>query len=223
MDFNFSFYINIIIKLLLSLVLGGLIGLERESLNRPAGFRTHILVCVGSTLTMLVSLSLCEKYPFNADPGRVAAQVVSGIGFLGAGTIIKEGATIRGLTTAASLWTISSIGLAIGSDYYFGAIVATLFVLGTLLSLSKFEETLVKRRYQYIVYIDMEDKPGQLGKIGSKMGERNISIKNIKMFHSAEDKLSIELLIRLPADTKIDSVLRELAKIEGVYNVYVDM
>ncbi len=222
MDFNVSVYINIIIKLLLSVVLGGLIGLERESLNRPAGFRTHILVCVGSTLTMLVSLSIFERYPFNADPGRVAAQVVSGIGFLGAGTIIKEGPTVRGLTTAASLWTVASIGLAIGSNYYFGAIIATLLVLGTLLSLSKLEEILAKRRHEYIVYIDMKDRPGQLGKIGSKIGERNVSIKNIKMFHSEENKLSVELLVRLPVDTKIDSVLRELTKIEGVYDAYIE-
>jgi putative Mg2+ transporter-C (MgtC) family protein len=218
----FDFYKEVLIKLFLSVVLGGLIGLERESLNRPAGFRTHILVCVGSTLTMLVSITIYKQYQFNADPGRIAAQVVSGIGFLGAGTIIKEGPTVRGLTTAASLWTVASIGLAIGSGYYFGAIVATLFVLITLLSLTRIENIVIRKRHYNLVNLIIEDRPGQLGKIGSKLGEKNINIKNIKMFHLEGNKISVELLLRIPADCKVDEILNELLAIDGIYDVDVE-
>src|SRR5690554_2770579 len=101
--------VEIAIRLVLSVVLGGLIGLERESHGRPAGFRTHILVCIGSTLVMIISAYAFMEFstgrPGGYDPGRIAAQVISGIGFLGAGTIMREGANVRGLTTAASLWT----------------------------------------------------------------------------------------------------------------------
>ena len=119
-------YPEILARLLISTVLGGIIGIEREASNRPAGFRTHILVSVGSTLIMLVSM---YAIPQPADRARIAAQVVSGIGFLGAGTILRTGNHIRGLTTAASLWVCAGIGLAIGSGYYFGGVVTAMIVL----------------------------------------------------------------------------------------------
>ena len=108
---------EMIARLFLAAILSGLVGYEREIHGRLAGFRTHILVCVGSTLIMLTSMYIFEIYRGLAtpDPARIAAQVVSGIGFLGAGTIIRFKASVRGLTTAASLWTIAGIGLAVGS------------------------------------------------------------------------------------------------------------
>ena len=132
---------EIIIKLALAAVLGGLIGLERESLSRPAGLRTYTLVCVGSALAMVVSLDMYYQYyqTVNADPGRIAAQVVSGIGFLGAGTIMREGATVRGLTTAAGLWVVACIGLAVGVGLYIPAIVSTAIILFVLIYFVKFE------------------------------------------------------------------------------------
>lgn len=109
----------------------------------------YILVCVGSTLTMLISIGMFELYKgrTNVDPARIASQVVNGIGFLGAGTIIREGATVKGLTTAASLWTISAIGLAIGSGFYYAASITTLLTFITLISLSKFENRIIKKDY----------------------------------------------------------------------------
>ena len=132
---------EIIIKLALAAVLGGLIGLERESLSRPAGLRTYTLVCVGSALAMVVSLDMYYQYyqTVNADPGRIAAQVVSSIGFLGAGTIMREGATVRGLTTAAGLWVVACIGLAVGVGLYIPAIVSTAIILFVLIYFVKFE------------------------------------------------------------------------------------
>ncbi len=117
----------ILIKLLISATLGGFIGYERERQNRWAGFRTHILVCMGSCLIMITSVEVAaiNGGMFTADPGRLAAQVVSGIGFLGAGTILHSPSRIRGLTTAATLWIMAGIGLAVGVGLYWAAFTAT--------------------------------------------------------------------------------------------------
>lgn len=126
--------IEALFRLVLAGIFGGIIGFEREHSHRPAGFRTHILVAVGSALIMLTSGFMFVEFKgqTNFDPGRLGAQVISGIGFLGAGTILREGFSIKGLTTAASLWTVSCVGLATGIGYYEGAAIATLFILITL-------------------------------------------------------------------------------------------
>jgi len=131
---------QIIIRLLLAAILGGLVGFERERHNkRMAGFRTHILVCVGAALIMLTSLFIFDLYGNRApvDPARIAAGVITGIGFLGAGTIIRSKVSVIGLTTAASLWTISGIGLAIGCGFYVASCTATVIVLAALYLLRK--------------------------------------------------------------------------------------
>lgn len=132
---------QMMLRLLLALALGGIIGIERESHEKAAGFRTHILVCLGACLIMLTSMHIFDIYKGVAtvDPARIAAQVVSGIGFLGAGTILRFRATVVGLTTAASLWAISGIGLAVGSGLYTVSIFTTVLILICLLVLSKVE------------------------------------------------------------------------------------
>ena len=137
-SFDISIILISIVRLTLAVVLGGVIGWEREHTNRPAGLRTHEVVCIGATLCMMVSEFVSQKYGTLIDPTRIGAQVISGIGFLGAGTIIKEGFSVKGLTTAASLWCVSCIGLAIGAGFYSGAIIATLFIYCTLLIMKKF-------------------------------------------------------------------------------------
>ena len=131
---------QIILRLIAGALLGGLVGFERERHNRKiAGFRTHILVCVGSTLIMLTSIYVFELYAGMGpvDPSRIAAGVITGIGFLGAGTIIRSETTVTGLTTAASLWAISGVGLAVGCGFYLAAFVATSLVLAALYLLRK--------------------------------------------------------------------------------------
>ena len=132
---------EVVLRLCLSVILSGLVGMERTVKGRAAGFRTHILVCVGSTLIMLTGLHLFHQYHAvtQMDPARLAAQVVSGVGFLGAGTIIHFRDSIRGLTTAASVWASAGIGLAVGSGFYVGAVTTTLLVLVALLLLSRLE------------------------------------------------------------------------------------
>ena len=118
----------ILMQLGISTVLGGLIGIMREREKKSAGLRTHILVCLGSTLLMVLSISMAQQFP-GSDAGRIAAQVITGIGFIGAGTIIQAGQSVRGLTTAASIWVTCAIGLAVGANLYFAASVTTLIAL----------------------------------------------------------------------------------------------
>lgn len=213
---------EIMFRLTLACILGGLIGLERESLNRPAGLRTYTLVCVGSALAMIVSLDMYFAYyhTVNADPGRIAAQVISGIGFLGAGTIMREGATVRGLTTAAGLWVVACIGLAVGAGLYMPAVATTVLVLFVLIYFVRFERKVTGlREYKGLVLI-VEDRPGQVGIIGSILGEMGVSIKNIQLNRMEnDDELEIELLVSLPGDVSIGEVVQELSEARGVKNI----
>ncbi len=127
--------VELVVRIVLSLLLGGLIGLERELGKEPAGLRTHMLVSLGATLFTIMSFSIG-----GAEPERIAANIVVGIGFLGAGAIFKEQDRVKGLTTAADLWVIAAVGMAIGLGYYFMAIVSTAFVLAILVAKRLFSE-----------------------------------------------------------------------------------
>lgn len=125
------------VKLMVAILAGGAIGLERELRGKPAGLRTNILICLGSTLLMDLSMRIAKDY--NGDPGRIAAQVVTGIGFLGAGTILHTRGTITGLTSAATIWVVAAIGLTTGAGYMFEALAATITVMFVLRGLGWFE------------------------------------------------------------------------------------
>jgi len=212
---------EIIFKLALAGVLGGLIGLERESLSRPAGLRTYTLVCIGSALAMIVSIDIYLQYyqTVNADPGRIAAQVISGIGFLGAGTIMREGATVQGLTTAAGLWVVACIGLAVGSGLYVPAIATTILILFVLIYFIKFEARFTGSREFKGVVLIVEDKPGQVGAIGSILGDLCVLIKNIQLTQIENNYLEIELLLQVPAGLSVDQVIEELSNLKGLRNI----
>lgn len=213
---------EIIFKLALACILGALIGLERESLNRPAGLRTYTLVCVGSTLAMIVSIDIYMQYyqTVNADPGRIAAQVISGIGFLGAGTIMREGASVRGLTTAAGLWVVACIGLAVGVGLYIPAVVTTILILFVLIYFIRFEQFFTGLREYKGLVIVVEDRPGQVGNIGSILGDMGVLIKNIQLNHMEnEDNLEVELLIELPSGMKISDVIEELSSMKELKSI----
>ena len=137
-------------RLLLITLLAGCIGYERERQGRAAGLRTHILVGLGACLVMLTGLHLRATIQgsFDIDPTRMAAQVISGIGFLGAGTILQHRASVRGLTTAASLWTVGGLGLAVGSGFLFAAVAATIIVLVTLFGLAHLDRRIRNERSQ---------------------------------------------------------------------------
>jgi len=151
---------NMVLKLVISALLGGLIGLERETHGRPAGLRTHILVCLGSTLFTLSSYSIAGTF---FDPARVTAQIVTGIGFLGAGTIMRQGSVVRGLTTAASIWTVAAIGIAvaIGGAMLPVAVAATVLVGVTLFFVPTIERRALGRANErwLTVVVKEENEP----------------------------------------------------------------
>lgn len=132
---------TMVMRLCVSLVLGAAVGVERQTRRRDAGMRTFTLICLGSTLAMLISIWIPQTFPnfLNGDPGRIAAQVLSGIGFLGAGAIIQSRGSVHGLTTAACIWAVAVIGLAVGAGMYAGAAISTAILILVLLSLEKLE------------------------------------------------------------------------------------
>lgn len=211
----------VLLRILLASIMGGLIGWERESHDRPAGFRTHILVCVGSALVMIVSVSIffLLQESSRVDPSRIAAQVVSGIGFLGAGTIIREGISVKGLTTAASLWAVAGIGLAVGAGLYFSAFITTIVVFVSLYFLSQMEFRRGKKGLKE-VYIRVKDKPGVLGRIGSFFGDRRINIKKISMEESDKpNQVLIYLKVLISSDIDVDNLTGEITLLEEVYEI----
>jgi putative Mg2+ transporter-C (MgtC) family protein len=148
MDDILAKYGTYFIKILTAVLCGGLIGLEREISRKPAGLKTNILICMGATIYMIVSDLVAREtgMPAGADPGRIAAQVVTGIGFIGAGCIIRSGESIAGITTAATIWIVAALGLVIGIGYPLLAIFFTLMVLAVLVGVRKLEQTFKTRR-----------------------------------------------------------------------------
>lgn len=138
-----AFRLDLGLKMLIAILAGGGIGLERELRNKPAGLRTNILICVGSALLMDLSIGVAGE---GGDPGRIAAQVVTGIGFLGAGTILHTRGTITGLTSAATIWVVAAIGLTVGAGYEFEALAATATVMLVLRGLGWIEGNYLRRR-----------------------------------------------------------------------------
>lgn len=207
---------DMIIRLCLAAVLSGCIGYEREVHGRLAGLRTHILVGVGSTLIMLTSMHIFDIYSGVAtpDPGRIAAQVVSGIGFLGAGTIIRFKASVRGLTTAASLWTVAGLGLAVGAGLFIAATVTTILALSALFFLNRLERVMIRKDWYKTLEIDTKAGASQLQEIRSLLSEYDVEIKDfdVKKSSSSEDliiKISVKLLTN-EYDNEMISKIREL-------------
>ena len=212
--------LEVVLRLILSAVIGGAIGIEREASNRPAGFRTHILVSVGSTLIMLVSAYGMGE---GADPARLAAQVVSGIGFLGAGTILRTGNHIKGLTTAASLWVCAGIGLAIGAGFYLGGVVTAAIVLISLIALGNVEVN-VLRGANKLVRVAATDRAGLIGDIGTVFGEYNISIRNVTIDDIKDDgegpgKIEIKFYVKKPINLNLQGLYDSLFHIRDIDEV----
>lgn len=174
---------NILLRLLLSMLMGGLIGWERERSNHAAGLRTHILVCLGSTLIMLLSIygfaDFVAEVNVRIDPARLATAVITGIGFLGAGTILFTGKSITGLTTAASIWVVGAIGLAIGAGFYFAAIVSTFLILLNLIVFNKLEQRYIRGSKLHLITIHAANAPGLLDGLSAMLKNEGFIIKKL--------------------------------------------
>ena len=165
-------------KLLLSLLLGSVIGLERRRKGQIAGMRTFSLICMGATLAMLVSIYIPQEYMGlkNGDPGRIAAQVISGIGFLGAGAIIQMKGSVKGLTTAAGIWMTAAIGLAVGAGMYMIATIAVVFILFILAFAERYEQSLFKAGESKIIRVKTHGIVENLAPYRQVFSEYNIHI-----------------------------------------------
>lgn len=217
--------LEILLKIFLACVLGGIIGLERESVNRPAGFRTHILVSVGATVVMITNIELVSQMIQIVDvqPGRFGAAVISGIGFLGAGTIIKNKNTVKGLTTAASLWSTACIGLALGSGLYTIALAATFFVFLTLEFFPKIEGKLSSSKYSKIK-ITTINSVGQLSRISQSFEKLHVNVLGIKTEHDVDDDDEIIILfkVKCPDKNKKTKIIEHLTNLKGITEVELD-
>ena len=210
--------LSVIIRLALSVLIGGIIGTERGLRNRPAGFMTYVLVCSGSTLIMLTNQYISSIIP-GTDPTRLGAQVVSGIGFLGAGTIIvTRKDEIRGLTTAAGLWVAAGLGLAVGVGFYVGSIVGCLFIVFVLVSLKRIDIYIKQHAKSMEVYLEYDSSFSirTLSEFVEKQGFELFDIQrgNVKSLKKELGTLifSLGLLKR----TNHQDVLKSLYTIKGV-------
>lgn len=148
----------VVIRLLSATLVGGAIGWERGNHGRAAGLRTHIVVCLGACLASMIGIYTSQTFQFGGDPNRIAAQVVSGIGFLGVGTIIiGQSSQVTGLTTAAGLWTTAIVGLALGSGFYWASFLATLIIIATMTALAQLERRIRVKRVREQAYIELKD------------------------------------------------------------------
>jgi len=213
--------IEIFGRLFLATVLGGVIGHEREIRHHNAGLRTHMLVCVSSALIGLGSLIIFEQYKniTSMDPLRVGAQVISGIGFLGAGAILKDGSTVKGLTTAASLWGVAAIGLFVGFGLIIPTLVATFIIYLSLDVVKYYSNYLIKKRSFTAIDIYAKDVIGQIGEIGAILFNHGVSIKKINIENLEEDDIVIHLMVEAPKNKRLEILGTELQKVSGVTGV----
>jgi putative Mg2+ transporter-C (MgtC) family protein len=206
----------VLLRLFVAAALGGAIGLERELRERQAGLRTHLVVSVGAALFTLVSAYGFADFGSRVDPTRIAAQIVSGIGFLGAGAIIRQGLSVRGLTTAASLWLVAAIGMAAGAGYWEGALIATLGALLTLGPLRTIAFRIISRwrpaRDRLLVEIPAGGSPAPIIDAIERAGSRVLSLDVTQ----EGDRRSVSAEVELPPGT---TAVAGVAEIDGVLEV----
>jgi putative Mg2+ transporter-C (MgtC) family protein len=211
----------ILVRILASLLAGFLLGLERQIHRQPAGLKTHILICTGSTLLMIVSMLLSGTLsvmngatPRFGDPARLAAQVVSGIGFLGGGAIIRQGFNIKGLTTAATIWVSAAIGLSIGMGAYFAAGVTLAAVLFTLILMEKFETRFFPAKNIKTLYLVFEEKYFNYDALVHELEGMKIAVGNMDVSKTvASDRIKLSLQVHIPAKIDLDLLTETLKRI----------
>lgn len=208
--------IEILLKIILAAVLGGIIGLERELSHKEAGLRTNILIAIGSTLLTIISIKIAEMSK-TADPGRLAAQVVTGVGFLGAGAIIQARMAIHGLTTAATIWTVAAIGITVGSGLYLTSFLITLFVLIILALFKTLSSLIEKQRKLYAFVVRTEEKAALIMDIKKIIKESGIKYTGSK-FNKIKNGYEIELLLST-SEVKSKEFIEKVLQLKGVEEI----
>lgn len=217
---------EIILRLVLGAILSGLIGIERERLERAAGLRTHALVGVGSTLIMIVSaFGFADVLGTKAvvlDPSRIAAQVVSGIGFLGAGTIIFQREVVRGLTTAASIWAVAGIGLAVGGGLYLAAISGTVIILIILAAIRPLEHRFFPHNKAARLTIEVEQRAGSIFAIEQAITGAGCGLESIRV-QPGEDSLTdlVDVVLKREREGNMLAAVDRLRGVSGIRNIEI--
>ncbi len=210
--------VSVLFRLFLAVICGGIIGIEREHKRRPAGFRTHILICLGASMTTLTSQYLFYNLNLYTDIGRLGAQVVAGIGFIGAGAIIvTKRRQVKGLTTAAGLWTCAIIGLAIGAGYYEAAVISTVVILVAEIFFVKFEYWILVNSRNLNIYVEYEDNENLDNIIRLIKGYR-IVIIDLEITKSGNNSCAI-FQLQLPKKISHDKIMTAISSAEGIVSV----
>ena len=208
-------FVTMIIRIVLAFLCGGLIGMQRERHGRSAGFRTHIIVCIGSALTAMTGIFMSDILGFDTDPMRLSAQVLSGIGFLGVGTILVTGHThVKGLTTAAGLWTIAAVGLAIGAGFYEAAIICVIVLAIVMAYLGNFGS----RRIKMDVYLEITGSRN-INTVIKDIKKAGYTIDNIEV-HSAKSgtygNIGLSIVTGIPKKSNEEKVIDDIRGVENV-------
>lgn len=222
--------LSALLKLSLAACLGGLIGLERETHGQSAGFRTYILISLGACLIMMVSMHLEKIYHFldaqsavRIDPGRIASYALAGMGFLGAGAIISGKGSVRGLTTAAGMWMITGVGLAVGCGFYAPAILATLLSLFILYAL-RYTKPLFRRDIYTTIILVSEDIGGQFDRIQEVMAKYPLTQMQFVSFHRQKDRGLITFRLSLLSKENVEwrELTRDLTELPGIRRIALE-
>jgi len=210
-------------RLSLAALLGGLVGLERELHHQPAGLRTHMIVSIGACLVMLVSIHMSEMSPTRADPARLAAQVVAGVGFLGAGAIMRSGLSVRGLTTAACLWTVAAVGLSVGCGFWKPAAMATLLVLVATYFFQKVENRISKGRYLRRFIVHARESVTLVSALEDILHKSGSSVREVDIERNMVDKkMQVSITASCPEDHDVDRLSRAFSSLPDVERVEID-
>lgn len=212
--------LTISVRLVVALICGGIIGLERERKRRPAGFRTHILICIGAAMTTLTSQYIISQ-GFNTDVARLGAQVIAGIGFIGAGTIIvTKRKSVKGLTTAAGLWASAIVGLCAGAGFIEGALITTVIIIIAELVLARFEYFVISNSSTTTIFVEYSDT-SKLTSIVETVKDNSSYIRDIEITKSnSENNTSCAIFsIQMPRRKSHEKLINLISNIEGVVSV----
>lgn len=217
---------DIIIRILVGALLGAAVGLERELNDQPAGLRTHIILVVGATLAMVLSVNLGHLFArpgLPADPARLAAQVISGIGFLGAGAILRFGYNVKGLTTATSLWTMAIVGMAVGAGYYLVGLITTSIMLIVLVFLHIFKDRFVKAAATRYLTLEIDYSKGVVRSIRKIINNLSDSVSSFTIQRSVKNKrVRIQAVAKFARDQKLEHLIDTISEVEGVRNIKIE-
>lgn len=214
-------WLSVAVRLVLAVICGGIVGIERERKRRPAGFRTHILICLGAAMTTLTSQYLVLEMGLYTDLARLGAQVIAGIGFIGAGTIIiTKRRQVKGLTTAAGLWVAAIVGLCCGAGYYEGAILATAVIILAELVFAKVEYFIVSNARSFNLYVEYVES-GNLGTIVDTIKKSGGYILDLEITKNSSEGKNPCAVFSLQAPRKIShqALMTKIAKLDGIVSV----